>query len=62
MHILEGIAFLIQTATTLHNMVNNKDNLCSAYTDLTEWFLYKSSCSNQYLFTGYYYNANCILT
>ena len=39
----------------------NKDNIKTAYQDLTGRFPIKSSRGNEYILIGYHYNANCIL-
>ena len=39
----------------------NKDNIKTAYQDLTGRFPIKSSRGNEYILIGYHYDANCIL-
>ena len=42
-------------------MIINKDESCTAYTDLTGKFPLRSSRVNQYVLVGYYYDANCVI-
>ena len=42
-------------------MIINKYYFCTAYTDLTGQFPYRSSFGNKYLLVGYHYDANCII-
>ena len=42
-------------------IIINKDELCTAYTDLTGQFTFRSSRGNQYILVGYHYNTNCII-
>ena len=41
--------------------VINKNEVCTAYTDLTGRFPMRSSRGNQYIMVGYHYDGNCIL-
>ena len=41
-------------------MIVNRDEMCTAYTDLTGRFPYRSSQGNQYIMVAYHYDANCI--
>ena len=42
-------------------IIINKDELFTAYTDLTGQFPFKSSRSNQYVLLWYHYDTNCII-
>ena len=41
--------------------VINRNEICTAYTDLTGRFPMQSSRGNQYILVGYHYDGNCIL-
>ena len=41
-------------------IIVNKDDLCTAYTDITGRFPYRSSRGNQYILIAYHYDANYI--
>ena len=41
-------------------MLVKRDEMCTAYTDLTGRFPYRSSQGNQYILVAYHYDANCI--
>ena len=41
-------------------VIINKNDICTAYTDLTGRFPMRSSRGNQYILVGYHYDGNCI--
>ena len=43
-------------------MIINKDELCTAYTDLMGQLTFRSSRGNQYVLVVHHYDANCIIS